>query len=131
MKSIFGIVFSTLLLFESLLPNQGLLSILQSPEVYEHYQEHWRESKGQIGILEFLQMHYSPDSAHKKCPNHAHHLPVLDFSSVVNLFVTTDFTIAFSAKKITFIEPKSTFRWLNLYEFLPTHSLILPPRRYS
>ncbi|MFN8357623.1 MAG: hypothetical protein U0Y10_24405 [Spirosomataceae bacterium] len=105
-----------------------MLSILQSPEVYQHYRQHLQETNGKIRFWEFLEMHYFSDSNHKKNPNHTHHLPTIDASSVMSLFVHPPFSISLTPKKLSFVEPQSIFSWLNFYKFVSARSLLMPPR---
>jgi hypothetical protein len=53
------------ILLGSLLPHADYTELSKLPELYEHYQLHQRQSNGQLGLTDFLVMHYT-DREHQQ-----------------------------------------------------------------
>jgi len=125
LKSLFTLALTSLMLAQSLLPRTAL-SLLRSPEVMKHYEEHQQEQKQPLGFIDFLVMHYSADSEHAK--NTKHHLPTFDLNSVVGFFVIPSAFVSFELPLAVAFLDKATFQWRNAYTFQPFQALICPPR---
>lgn len=130
MKTTVAFCLNLLFSIQSLVPNQSLNVLLQSAEIYEHYQEHLLESQGQMGFVAFLVAHYSPDSTHKQHPNHGHnHLPKFDATTGVHSFLPTPHYYLCTSESLLMFTPASTSSfWNNLYHFSFPQSLLNPPR---
>jgi len=124
-KTIATIFLASMVLVQSLFPRTGF-DLLRSPEVWQHYREHQRESSTPLHFWVFLQMHYAADSNHTK--QKKHHLPAFDFSSTAGFFVIPSALISFINCTTALFVEKSIFGWSNLYFFLPTQTLVCPPR---
>ncbi len=110
---------------QSLLPPASV-ELLRSPELWQHFREHQRETTAPLSFWAFLQMHYAADSEHTK--QKPHHLPSLDLSGAASFCATPTPSVSFlNCPVLGFIE-KATFNWANSYSFLLTRALICPPR---
>ena len=125
MKPFWAVILSSLIVVQSLVP-RAYVGLLRSPEVWQHFKEHQAETKNQLGLWEFILMHYGSDSKHTK--QKCHHLPPLDLSSAVGFFVLPENPFVVSNSPVFFTENEPNFFWLNLYSFNASNKLICPPR---
>ncbi len=125
MKPFWAILLASLILVQSIVP-RAYVGLLQSPKVWQHFKEHQVESKKEIGLWEFIEMHYGADSEHikKKC----HHLPSLEINSAIGCFILPNHSLSIIETPIFILEPKPNFFWLNLYSYNTSNKLIYPPR---
>lgn len=128
MKALVAYLLVGLLLGNSLIPGFGLDQSARLVELMQHYGHH-QDEQPDLGFLDFLEMHYGPNSEHQKHPNHCHHnLPVAGHSVIA-------FAPAFlrlldvTTVPVVRLPQKSCFGYANLYSFLAISSLINPPRR--
>ena len=116
------------MLGSSLLPGFGVEQSAKVVELIQHYQHH-RQEAPDLSFMDFMAMHYGPDSEHQKHPNHSHHnLPSAGHAASV--FTPTP--VQFNATLLTsvVIHLQTAFpRYTNLYSFLAVFPLINPPRR--
>ena len=127
MKSALAVLLAGLLLGSSLLPGFGIGQSAKWVELINHYQEH-RQTDTQLGLYEFLVMHYGANSEHQKHPNHDHHNLPAATQVVLSIAPHTTGFEPVSANPVCFL-PKVTFSHrADLYAFLSVFALINPPR---
>ena len=125
MKSWVAFFLTINILAQSLLPPASM-ELLRSPELWEHFREHQRQTTEPLSFWAFLQMHYTADSEHTK--HKKHHLPSFNSGSTAGFFILPSACASFfDCPVFNFVE-KTTFNWANSYSFLLTRALICPPR---
>ena len=125
MQNIAAFFLAINLLAQSLLPPTSV-ELLRSPELWQHFREHQRETTEPLSFWEFVQMHYAADSEHTK--QKKHHLPSLDLTGAVGFCALPLACVSFfDCPTFGFIS-KAIFNWANSYSFLLTRALICPPR---
>ena len=130
MKSIFAILLASVLFAESLLPKGiGMEQSFKMSELVSHFNLHYKASKGNLSFSDFLWMHYSADSSHKKNNKH-NNLPNFDSNVVVAAVVLPTISQIDYLPIHHFVEAlKNITFYKNSYSFLFSLDLLNPPQR--
>ena len=130
MKSVGAVLMATLFLLESLFPKG--IALTESSKFFElvqHYTQHVQEFKDDISFMDFLWMHYNPESTHDDASHHHEKLPNFHTQTAFAGLCTTFYKVW--ANQSTGIEilgklPVSIYE--NKYFFLFSSDLLNPPQ---
>ncbi len=115
---------------ESLFPKG--LAMAEASKVFqlvEHYQEHVECFGDEISFVEFLWMHYNPDSKHEDASHHHERLPDLNVHSGFVGICAQQFLPTLEPLNIVKIIPvKSIIEYSNAYVFLFIIDVLNPPQ---
>ena len=114
------------ILLGSLLPHADYTELSKLSDLYEHYQLHQRQSNGQLGLADFLALHYT-NQAHQQSeddvqlPFQHHH----SYTAIVFFFLP-DINFQFTP---LLMRASMGFRWLSF--FFPSYlsSIFQPPKQ--
>ena len=113
------------ILLGSLLPHADYTELSKLPELCEHYQLHQRQSNGQLGLADFLALHYT-DRAHQQSEDDVQ-LPFQHHHSctAIVFFFLPDFNFQFTP---LLLKSSAGFRLLSF--FFPSYlsSIFQPPK---
>ena len=112
------IIFSALLLIESLVPPAEFVEIIQLPELFIHFKKH-KEEKPEMTFLEFLSLHYSDTrhyssdfKNHQKLPfSKNHHYQLLSLQAIQQIdtkYFTLDYRLLRQIVFVYYFEPKTS-----------------------
>ena len=127
MKSIAALFLGVFLLAGAVLPHTDVRELGKIPGLIGHYQEHRRESGGNLGFLAFLRLHYGQGSAHAKSHCGDHCLPAFHVHCAGMSFIIPTATI-FLSRRVCILASRRACVYRNAYVYLFSDSLLRPPR---
>lgn len=97
-------------------------------KLIEHYKEHRDDPKQSINFIEFLSLHYNPDSSHEDESHHHEQLPNLHAVAITIWTISQAFVYTSLISLVSYELPESHMAFLNSYHFLFTWDILNPPQ---